>query len=171
MKLSVFCPAFVVVLVLIAAGCSGDKKTKITGKVTYKNEPLKGGSIYMFDNAGASYSCPIQNDGTYLVTDIMPGSYSVTVETESINPDNKGTSPTEVKSGQNAGMVGKNAKMQGEYAKQMGLAGGGPGGGPSREDLLKNYVKIPKKYATKETANLKVEVLSGITTKDIPLTD
>lgn len=170
MKIRISSLSMFVILVLLVTGCGGNKKANVSGKITYKNEPLKGGIIYMIDDAGANHSSPIQDDGSYTVTDVMPGSYSVTIETESINPDNKGKGPTEVKGGQNAGMVGKNAKMQGEYAKQMGMTGGGSDG-PGRDVLIKRYVKIPAKYAAKATSNLKVDVLSGPTVKDFPLTD
>lgn len=159
-------------LLIFATGCSGDKKSKLSGTITYKNEPVKAGMIYLTNDAGAGYSSPIQSDGAYVVTDIPPGSYSVTVETESINPDAKGSSPAAAKGGNYAGgMVGKNAKMQDEYAQQMGKGGGAPGGGPSREELLKRYTKLPAKYAVKTTSDLKVEVQSGATLKDFPLTD
>ena len=171
MKITTCVTSSIVILALLAGGCSGDKKTKISGKITYKNEPLKGGTVYLYDDAGASYSSPIQNDGAYLVTDIMPGSYSMTVETETANPDNKGTGPSEVKSGANKGMVGKQAKMNDEYSKQMGMSPGSEGSPTSRAELLKRYVKIPAKYGVKSTSNLKVEVLTGATVKDIPLAD
>jgi hypothetical protein len=171
-------------LLIFAAGCgSGDKKSKVTGIVTYKNEPVKGGNIYLTNDAGGSFSSPIEMNGAYTITDIVPGTYSVTVDTESVNPDRNAIAATPTRSNPNTpnapGSAGKKDAMNKEYADKMGKgssagsdAGSGGGfGAPSKEELLKRYTKIPGKYGSKLTSGLTFEVGNGTTTKDFPLAD
>lgn len=173
-------------LLVFAAGCSGDKKSKVTGIITYKNEPVKGGNIYLTNDSGGSFSSPITMEGSYTITDIVPGTYSVTVDTESVNPDRKTTAANPGRSNPNAPNApgvnapgGKADVLNKEYADRMGKsapagndAGSGGGfGAPSKEELLKRYTKIPGKYGSKLTSNLSFEVGNGTTTKDFPLTD
>lgn len=171
-------------LLVFAAGCgSGDKKSKVSGIITYKNEPVKGGNIYLTNDAGGSFSSPIEMSGAFLITDIVPGNYSVTIDTESVNPDRNANSAAPVRTNPNAptalAATGKKEALSKEYNKAMGKndssgSDGGSNGGfsaPSKEDLLKRYTKIPGKYGSKVTSGLTLEVGNGTTTKDFPLVD
>ncbi len=173
-------------LLVFAAGCGGDKKSRVTGIITYKNEPVKGGNIYLTNDAGGSFSSPITMEGAYTITDIVPGTYSVTVDTESVNPDRKSTAAVSGRGAPSApnnpavnAPGGKADTLNKEYAERMGKsapagndAGSGGGfGAPSKEDLLKRYTKIPGKYGSKATSGLTFEVGNGTTTKDFPLAD
>lgn len=173
-------------LLVFAAGCgSGDKKSKVTGIITYKNEPVKGGNIYLTNDAGGSFSSPITMEGAYTITDIVPGTYSVTVDTESVNPDRKSTAAAAGRNpnAPNAAGInapgGKASELNKEYSDRMGKsapaandAGSGGGfGAPSKEELLKRYTKIPGKYGSKLTSGLTFDVGNGTTTKDFPLAD
>jgi len=173
--------SFTGILVLVT-GCGGDKRSKVSGVVTYKNDAVKGGNVYL-TNDSASFSSPIQLDGNYVVTDIPPGTYTVTIETETINPD-KGTAaggkvPGKASGAPQVGPGSKGEKMNQEYAEKMGKHGGGGGGGGEAggfgaapiEELRKKYVKIPAKYGSKLTSGLTVEVGNGIVVKDLPLAD
>ncbi len=167
-------------LLILAAGCgSGDKKSHLAGVITYKNAPVTGGNINLSNDAGGSYSCPIQIDGNYSITDIPPGTYAVTVETETVNPDRKtATYGNGQKAGPGAATAGKMEKMNNEYEKMMSkggetgsLAAGGSFGPASKEELMKRYTKLPTKYADKRTSGLTAEVVQGKVKKDFALAD
>lgn len=150
-------------VVLIIAGCTGSSKTPCTvsGKVTYKGQPVTGGSIAFnptSEDQQGMYGYDIKPDGTYEGTSSLPvGEYIVVIDTESLNPN---------KAKQDAGgMGGKNEKMQQMYRekmKQMGKGGNPPQG---------TYVQIPKKYSDKKTSDLKAKLTSGKNVKDFELTD
>ena len=163
--------SFVLVgLLVLAAGCGdGDKRSRASGVVSYKNEPLKGGNIGFSNDIGGTYKGFIQPDGTYTITDIPNGTYAVTIETETLNPEKKG--PPQGPPGDKNNMQ---AKMQAEYLAKMGQnPGGGATAGPSKEDLAKVFTKIPSKYATKSTSGLQIEIgaTGALTKKDFPLVD
>jgi hypothetical protein len=141
------------VLPLVLAGC-GSSKATVTGKISYKGEPLGNGRI-MFINqkdptkAGAG---SIQPDGTYTVPDAPVGPATITVE----------TIPTAAAAG--GGSVGAKS---GELAKppagmNMPMPGAGGGGGGK-------YVKIPDKYKTKEQSGQTYDVKAGKQEHDIDL--
>ena len=165
-------------LLLIALGCSSDKKSKVTGSVTYKNAPVPGGNLTFSSDSGGSYSSPIQQDGTYLITDIPAGTYTVTIETETVNPDRAapayGTGKEKAAPSGAKQLAGKMEKASNEYAEKMGKGGGGGDDsfGPApREELLKRYTKIPIKYADKRISGLTAEVGTGSAKIDFPLSD
>ena len=157
----------------LASGCSGSARAKVSGVVTYKNAPLKGGNMTLSSDSGGSYSCIIQPDGTYSVTDVATGTYNVTIETESLNPDKKAPK---------SAVAEKGSQRESEHNKYMEAMGQGSGqnksgagdsgtGGASKEDLAKLFTKIPTKYASKTTSGLQIEVGSGATVKEFPLAD
>lgn len=152
---------------LVSFGCGGgvaNAPSNISGKVTYKGAPVTGGNIGFaaVDGMGAG-SANIRPDGTYSTTNVPAGDMIVTVETESINPNIK---PTEYKGG--------NSKMPG--------GGGGPAPGSKRQMVSSPkpsyaakseavYVKIPAKYAKKNTSTLKTTLKPGNNTVDFDLVD
>ena len=165
-------------LLLIALGCSSDKKSKVTGSVTYKNAPVPGGNLTFSNDSGGSFSSPIQQDGTYLITDMPAGTYTVTIETETVNPDRAAPAygTGKEKAAPAAKLAGKMEKASNEYAEKMGKGGGGGGGDNSfgaapREELLKRYAKIPVKYADKRISGLTAEVGTGSVKIDFTLSE
>ena len=84
--------AHLLTLILLAAGCQQQDTgtlTQVTGRVTFKGVPLRGGWIVFAPDAGKGENGPIahskiQQDGTYnLLTEDAPGAragwYQVTV--------------------------------------------------------------------------------------------
>lgn len=65
----------------VAAGCSqGVKKVTVKGTVSYKGQPVRSG-ILQFVGADGSYSAAVvQPDGTFLITDVVPGEVRVGVQ-------------------------------------------------------------------------------------------
>jgi hypothetical protein len=124
----------------------------VSGKVTYHDQPVAGGTVTFIPKEGPVYMRPIEANGTYAATEIPSGEYVVTIETESANKD-------------------KERKQQAQYGRGRGKMAmspapeGAPTGGGE-------YVKIPAKYGDKAKTPLKdVQVADGRNTKDFDLTD
>lgn len=71
-----------VVLAAVAvasAGCSskGVKKITVTGTVTYQGQKVRSGIVKFVGPEGAYAAGVIQSDGTYTVTDVVPGETKV----------------------------------------------------------------------------------------------
>ncbi len=65
-------------LALLASGC-GPRYGNITGKVTYKGNPIVGGTITFYDSVNQARSSDIKSDGTYTVNRVASGHARVTV--------------------------------------------------------------------------------------------
>ncbi len=131
-------------------GCSANKapSAKATGKVTYKGQPVTGGSMQFFPKEGGSYSAVLKSDGTYQATQLPTGEMTVTVETESAN---------------------KNREMPSYGGKKTMSSPPPPGVKLGGGDNV--YVKIPHKYADPKTSDLKVTIKSGNNPHDFELKD
>jgi hypothetical protein len=139
--------------VVLAFGCGAKNPqapARVSGKVTYKGEPLKGGTLAFHTKDAGIYTCQIGSDGNYSIIDLPTGDLVVVVETESINP------------GKKTATYGKGQRP--EYR---------PPGAPT--DVAKAdpaaYVKIPAKYANPKTSPLQVTLAKGSQVKDFELTD
>ena len=145
----------------LVLGCSSQRtKSSLSGKVTYKGQPLKGGNM-TFNTEKGIYSSEISKDGDYEVFDIPAGNVTVTIDTESINPNKKVQS-----------YGGKGDKMYEERMaaeKKAGVAAGEKG--MSKEEMTERYVKIPAKYADEKTSEIKFTLEPGKQKKDFELTD
>lgn len=61
-----------------ALGCSkGVKKITVTGKVTYQGQLVRSGIVKFVGPEGAYSAGAVQADGTYIVTDVVPGETKV----------------------------------------------------------------------------------------------
>jgi len=133
---------------LLAVGCGPNNPNapaSFSGKVIYKNAPVRGGTVTFHTQKGAAYNGAIDAEGNYVAREIPTGEMTVTIETESINP---------------------NKKIP-EYAGKKML-------GPIPKDATKGagvYVPIPKKYADKKKSGLVVKAEPGENSKDFVLTD
>ncbi len=123
------------------SGCHGSasKVSIVSGKVTYKNAPVTGGTLKFYPASGGEpLQGPIKADGTFSFGGIPAGHATVTVETESI--DHKGGN---------------------DYTKRVKPPAGykPPEGG----EASPVYVKIPAKYNDPKKSELSVEVQQGKT--------
>jgi hypothetical protein len=171
-KLRIFAILFVVVAVI--AGCqeSGNPNApaKVMGKVTYKGTPVTAGTLTFHGKDGSINNCDISPDGTYSVSNFPEGEMTVTINNELYNPNRK---QVDYKGG--AGGAG----AAGMYKK----AAAGPAGGTNKgkaemsptpegaTGLAGAYVKLPAKYAKKETSDIKVTLVKGENKKDIDFVD
>jgi hypothetical protein len=155
--------------------CSSGNRGSISGTVTYKDQPVKAGTVYFFYEQGGQYRAEIKSDGTYQFTDVPPGEVKVVVDTEPFNPEQRPLIYTQ-RQKQIAKGYGKGMK---EYDAAMGKGGGDkkaadqPAGlSPEKKaELAKVYVKLPKKYTDEKTTPLTYTVGPGRQTHGLNLTD
>jgi hypothetical protein len=136
--------------VALVSGCStSPTPAKVSGRVTYKGEMVPAGSVTFHIPEGGIYTYSLR-DGTFSGTDLPAGEMVVTVETESANPE--GRPKEEYKGGKD-----KASGDPSDYMKKMQEMGRMPTG-PTNDGP---YVKIPPKYADKDTSPLKVNLTVG----------
>jgi hypothetical protein len=140
----------VVTASLGVAGC-GPSYGTVTGKVSYKGVPLKGGNVTFCRSDGRPGGIsPIAEDGTYTISKIASGEVTVCVDTRSLeraakSPARKYTPPE---------------------GKEM------PGGGSQGmdpEEALRRYTWIPLQYSDPALSPLKYTVKGGSQEYDIEL--
>jgi hypothetical protein len=141
---------WLVVLALGFAGCSPNKPGAVTGKVTYKGKAVTGGTMKLYPVSGKiDIPVTLKHDGTFVSTNIPPGDYKVTVETESVKnaPD-----PNRI------GFEIKDRKLPKDVQPRKFDTSGLP---------RPAYVEIPRKYADLKTTDLTLKIAQG--KKDIVL--
>src|SRR5262245_26222910 len=71
-------------LAACVVGCSkgGVKKVTIAGTVTYRGEPLRSGILRVVSTGGEFATAPIRADGTFTLTDVVPGEVQVGIMSE-----------------------------------------------------------------------------------------
>lgn len=70
----------VVLTLLAVAGCAGGvKKVTVRGTISYQGQPLHSGLLRLLGSDGSFSGGVIQPDGTFAVTDVVPGEVSVGV--------------------------------------------------------------------------------------------
>jgi hypothetical protein len=84
---SLFCRYFplgalgLVAAVLVpVSGCGGVKKVNVSGTVSYKGQRLSSGLLQFVGSEGAYSAGPIGADGSFTVTDVVPGEVKVGVQ-------------------------------------------------------------------------------------------
>ena len=134
-------------LLACTAGCGAPK---VSGKVTYKGEPLHMGQVLFTATNGWTGSSQINEDGTYSIPSVPPGQAKIAVDCPYFEEGKNASSPAARRHGQRPPMS--------EEAKK-GSAG------------VKEYppVKIPDKYKKPETSGLTLEVTGGRQTHNIDL--
>ena len=141
-------------LPLCLAGCSS--KGTVSGKVTYKGEPVRQGVVMFVAGDGWSSSAPINEDGTYQIANLPPGSFKLTVET--LAGSAQGGRQTQGPPG------GKwRPPKDADVPKQVEEA--------VRKPLQQVSAppRLPAKYAKAETSGLTCEVKPGRQAHDIDL--
>jgi hypothetical protein len=148
------------VCLALLAGCASRNPHapgKVSGQVTYKGNPVPGGTIQFHVEGKAPYASALGKDGTYEITDVPTGEMVVTVETEFLNPARKGASAY----GGDKGAKDYAARMKAEMQA----------GAPVKQATVGQYVKIPKKYGNSKTSPLTVTLEAGRQLKSFDLAD
>ena len=165
---------------MLILGCNNENKefpAQVSGKVSYKGSPVTGGIITLYTAEGSPIQAPISNNGTYLFPNLPVGQMTVTIDTDSVNPETMkkedytgGKGPGAGPGGIPAGMYKKSVATpsptlkKGQVATKEPL----PEGAQTNEAI---YVKIPAKYKAKGTSGLTIELKAGKQTKDFELND
>lgn len=188
--------ALLAALFTFVLGCGGSSKysASITGKVAYKGAPVTGGFLKLTNPEEADFSVGIGADGYYLVEGIAPGTYTVYVDTESLNPKNAAPeytpsniakaggggaskmAPKGMPMGPMPGKGGGSPNIPGQSGGQpKGPVEKGLGAAPPPKDVTPGakgtYVKVPDKYRTTGKSDITVTVKSGANTFDVELKD
>ncbi len=150
------------VCLVLVIGCKGSKNptSSVSGKVTYKGQPVSAGTITFNLKEGGNYGASLKADGSYTVTGMPAEEMIVTIETESANPK-------QPKASYGPPMQKGKEDPSNAYSKMMKQKGFGADAAPESGP----YVPIPKKYADKEKSPLKVKLDRGDNKKDFDLTD
>jgi hypothetical protein len=156
------CP--LLLALILACGCSGGKgaNSSVQGKVTYNQQVVSGGTIAFYPTAegqSGPWETHLGADGTYTITDMPAGDYTVTVETESI------------KRTENAPVYGGGRGGPAKGQEKQGRGGMSPAPPDRQGGAEEKYVSIPPKYGKKESTTLKTTVGKGKNTYDPVLTD
>jgi hypothetical protein len=140
--------AFCLCGILLAGGCGG--KGVVKGKVLYQGKPVRGGSVSFVLERGGTMFSPIEEDGSYTIPGVPPGTAKITVETDSVRPsvmqrDASGGPPEFMK----------------KYIQEKEPQ--------ALEQRSKRYVRIPPQYSDPDKSNLSYVVNSGQQEHDIDL--
>jgi hypothetical protein len=75
------CVLGLVAIVVTASGCGGgNQKVTINGTVSYKGQRVSGGMLqFSGPKGGAPAAATIQQDGTFIITDVVPGEVKVSI--------------------------------------------------------------------------------------------
>jgi hypothetical protein len=122
---------------------------EVTGKVTYKGQPLPGGRVTFVSKGKQTFTGGgnIDENGNYKL-EAPVGDVKVAVETKSL-----------------AGAVGRKGGAVG-VKKPTGLK---RPGNPPPDEKKGHYVPIPDKYASPDTSGLEYKIQKGSNTIDIKL--
>src|SRR5262249_22752825 len=127
-------------LALISAAGCGKALGSVTGKVYYKNEPLKGGTVVFVTADGQTGGgSEITEDGSYSIADLPPGDVRIAVETRSLRPN-------------------RFRAREGSAMPQNAPPEAGAYRGHATTD---RYVAIPDRYAEIESSELTYTVIAG----------
>jgi hypothetical protein len=133
-------------------GCASN--ATISGKVTYKGEPLGGGTVLFVAEGKRSMTTVINSDGTYALANFPAGPVTIAVETASVKQtempeEAKGMAPPATIPNMPEGAT------QSIYKPRAATA--------------VRYVEIPPQYADPKTSGLTYTVTGGSQSHDIPL--
>ncbi len=135
------------VALLLLAGCGGKSgKSTLSGKITYKDQPVNSATLYLFPSgAGEPTVVPVAPDGTFRVADVPAGEYKVAVQGAAgqAGPSLRGLPPDKIEEAK-----AKMANMQ-----------------------TAATIAFPDKYKKKETSPLTLTVGKGAGEQNLTLTD
>ena len=140
-------------LLLVAAGC-GSSSGRVSGKISYKSNPLHGGTVTFqaLGEKGWAKTASIAEDGSYNLDELPKGPAQISVETQTVKPNPVGQAM--------AAKMTKGKDIPPEMLKSS------PFGQAMQAD---KYVAIPPKYGKAETSGLTYEVTRGRQQHDINL--
>lgn len=152
---------FLFALLGLAIGC-GKKEGTVSGKVYYKGQVLKAGTVRFFpEGKGGGVGADIKEDGSYSISKVPPGPAKISIETA--NPD----PPMPMMGG--PGGRGGGMAMEGMKKQKEKMQSEKKGEGPTPASRSVEKVKLPEKYSDPEQSGLKVEVTGGKQNHDVKI--
>jgi len=150
----------IIVGAVIIGGCAKPSGS-IKGKVSYKGVPLKGGKVlyYSTEDESKIFGGPINEDGTFEVLAIAPGTYKVCIDTSSGSPVRKGPPPDQGKDkGQGDSKFKQDEKKDVKPFDPKELKDQ-EHGHASNKDVMKQVssrqqVDVPQKYRGKDSTDI-----------------
>lgn len=96
----------------LAIGCSKSevKKQTIEGTVSYKGEPVRSGILRFVGTGGVFATAPIRTDGTFTITDVIPGEFQVGITAAPVSSSSSSD-------GKKSAAVAKAAPLPEKYRK------------------------------------------------------
>ena len=143
----------VALVALLLAGCGpkGKKTGVVTGKITYKGQPVNGAALLLFPTAGgdtAVMTVPVSQEGEFRISELTPGQYKVVVQgtagAQQVDPRLLKSMPPE---------------KQAEVKEKLSHMNTPP------------TIRFPDKYKDPKKSPLTWDVQKGDQTKDLALTD
>jgi hypothetical protein len=137
----------VCLLALVACSEQNKKSVFLSGSITYKGQPVNGGSLKLFSAsaAGEPYTIPIDQEGKFRIADVPEGEYKAVVQPSA------GMTPN-IPKGLDPGKMAE-AKEKSELMKQP----------PT--------IPIPDKYKDRLKSTLTITVKKGEPDIKLELTD
>ncbi len=136
------------VITLATPGCTPEQGA-VSGRVTYRRQPLAGATILFYEEGQRVRSCVAGADGGYRAAHVAPGKVRVAVVVTPAVPP---------------GLVRANCNAPKEVRAPQGTTGGLRIIGPSA-----SAERIPTKYASPERSGLALQVVRGEQSWDIDL--
>jgi hypothetical protein len=72
------------VVALLLIGCGSKRKSgAVSGKVTYKGQPVNGAALLLYPSSGDTsnpITIPVTQEGVFSITDVPPGEYKIVVQ-------------------------------------------------------------------------------------------
>ena len=121
-----------------AAGC-GRSASSVSGKVTYKDKLVKGGTVTFYGADNWTGTSRIAEDGAYTIPKVPAGKVQITVETKTVKPHP---------------MMSRMPKPP----KDTPLP---PGSMYENQGQADRYVEIPDRYGDKDKSGLSLEATGG----------
>jgi hypothetical protein len=78
-----FCIGLLVLAVVIGCGPKRPKVGVVTGKITYKGDPVNGASLLLYPASGAKADpivIPVSQEGDFRIADVPEGEYKIVVQ-------------------------------------------------------------------------------------------
>jgi len=145
---------FGLLMLAVVVGCgSRSKSGVVSGKVTYKSQPVGGAALLLYaaGNAAASpITIPVDDEGAFRITDVPQGEYKVVVQ---------GTTGSSEVSEMDTNMKDLSAEQQAEMKQKLAQMN------------TPATMKFPDKYKDLKRTTLTCTVTDKNETLDFPLTD
>ncbi len=163
-------------MTLVVCGCAGKNdsdRVQLTGKVSYKGNPVTGGDVTlhpMSPSKGTPTNLKIGADGILTITGVDPGEYKMVINTDSVKAAGSGPAPSLPGKGSSDTVKAPPSGMP-QPPKDLAGSGSGPKIESTNTSKQPVFVAIPTKYKAVGTTPLTITLVKGKQEKDFELVD